>query len=59
VNNGTSVGAACVDVSTNTSCGYTELGVAANSNASSEAQISGGTSIGTRYYLVGGDKAQV
>ena len=55
---GTSVGAGCVDVATNASCGYTQLGVAQDAGFADLLLIHGGAQIGSRYFMLG-DQAQI
>lgn len=55
---GTSVGAGCVDVATNASCGYTQLGVAQDAGFANLPPIDGGAQIGSRYFMLG-DQAQI
>jgi uncharacterized repeat protein (TIGR01451 family) len=55
----TNSGIGCVDVATNKSCGYTKLLDAAVANSASvDYGTSGGTMIGTKYYVIG-DQAQI
>ncbi len=54
VQGSTSIGVSCIDVTNETSCGYTQLANAPGPNVDGrDVQINGGAQIGTDYYVIG------
>ena len=49
----TTVGVACADVATRTSCGFTALGTGTSSQGTGGTWILGGATVGSKYYLAG------